>query len=71
MAYRGEAKYKNHLVARDGLIIGLYMSDLNFLASSAAYIFIANQPTEFGCNYCYEDAIYWFNCADRHGIVFG
>lgn len=50
----------------------LYMTDDNFHASTAAYIFIANDHNERSeCGYSEEDAMIWFREACDMGIIFG
>ena len=52
-------------------VIWLYQKTDSFLASSAAYIFVANDVNLSRSNYDMEDALHWFRIADLSGIIFG
>jgi hypothetical protein len=52
-------------------VIWLYQTDDNFHASSAAYIFVSNEPDREPSGYDMEDAVIWFSEASRLGVVFG
>jgi hypothetical protein len=48
-----------------------YQTADNLTACSAAYIFVNNDPSSDPTRYDMEDALSWFDCAGRMGIVFG